>query len=85
MSRPIFYHITGENGGDIINLAEATNIHIRKQQTGTMSGLYISFYLVVHFKNGTTTRIHLAINDEIEAQEYLKGMFRYLQSEMARD
>lgn len=85
MSRPIFYHITGENGGDIINLAEATNIHIRKQQTNTMSGLYTSFYLVIRFKNGTTTRIHLAINDETEAQEYLKGMFRYLQSEMARD
>ena len=85
MSRPIFYHITGENGGDIINLAEATNIHIRKQQANTMSGLYTSFYLMIRFKNGTTTRIHLAINDEMEAQEYLKGMFRYLQSEMARD
>ena len=43
MSRPIFYHITGENGGDIINLAEATNIYIRKQLANTMSGLYTSF------------------------------------------
>lgn len=85
MSRPIFYHITGENGGDIINLAEATNIYIRKQLANTMSGLYTSFRLVVCFKNGNETNIHLSINDEMEAQEYLKGMFRYLQSEMARD
>lgn len=84
MSRPIFYHITGENGGDIINLAEATRINIAKETDLQGKGL-CRYYLIVHYKNGAFSRTPIAIHDETEAQEYLKGMFRYLQSEMARD
>ena len=84
MSKPIFYHITGESGGDIINLAEATRINIAKETDLHGKGLHC-YYLVVHYKNGSFSRIPIAIHDEMEAQEYLKGMFRYLQSEMARD
>lgn len=84
MSRPIFYHITGENGGDIINLAEAIRINIVKE-TGLHGKELCCYYLIVHYKNGAFSRISIAIHDETEAQEYLKGIFRYLQSEMARD
>lgn len=85
MNKPIFYRIAGENGGDIINLAEATNMYIDKQQDNTTYGLCTVFYLVVCFKNRKEIRARLAIKNEVEAREYLKGVFRYLQSEMARN
>lgn len=84
MNKPIFYRIAGENGGDIINLAEATNMYIEKQQDNITSGSCIVFYLVVCFKNRKEIRARLAIKNESEAREYLKGVFHYLQSESAR-
>lgn len=84
MTRPIFYHITCEHGGIILNLAEATSINI-SQEHGGYNRDAKGYYLHVNFKNGDSRRIFLAVNDEMEAQEYLRGMFRYLKSEMARD
>lgn len=85
MNKPIFYRIAGENGGDIINLAEATNMYIEKQQDNTTYGLCVVFYFVVCFKNRKEIRARLAIKNEAEAREYLKGVFHYLQSESARN